>query len=171
MEILHANFLWTQTLRDAPFPGPLLTLIELDKGQMTTARPKILCLGSDVLLNRTRLLVLQRCFAVTLASNATQAVTLLSEQQFDLVLLCYSLGDDNCRAIIEMLRAQPMRTPILALAYVQKRFDLTKPDEEFFSAGPVDLVQKVAAMTGIPLEAVADCTATNTAITGRETIN
>jgi CheY-like chemotaxis protein len=135
------------------------------------AKPEILCVGHDVLLNRTRLLVLQRCFAVTLAATATEAVSLLSAQPFDLVLLCYSLREDNGRALIEMLRAQPIRTKILALAHIERRFGLTPPDEEFFSAGPVDLVQKVAAMTGIPQEAVADCAAPGAAMTKRETIN
>ncbi|MGC2618186.1 MAG: hypothetical protein WA414_04040 [Acidobacteriaceae bacterium] len=136
-----------------------------------TAKPEILCFGSDLLLNRTRLLVLQRCFSVTLARTSAQAVSLLSAQRFDLMLLCYSLRDDDCRALIAMIQAQPAPTRILALAHEHKRFDLALPDEEFFSAGPVDLVQKVAAMTGIPPEGVADCVAHGTGMTERETIH
>lgn len=136
-----------------------------------TAKPEILCIGSDLLLNRTRLLVLQRCFSVTLATTATQAVSLLPVRRFDLVLLCYSLRDDEGRTLLAMIHAQPVRTRILALAHVQKRFDLMPPDEEFFSSGPVDLVQKVAAMTGIPPEAVADCVAPGAGMAERATIN
>jgi hypothetical protein len=67
-----------------------------------------------------------------------------------------------------MMHAQPVRTKILALAHAQKRFSLMPPDEEFFSAGPEDLVQKIAEMTGIPTEEVADCA---TPMRGRVTIN
>jgi hypothetical protein len=54
---------------------------------------------------------------------------------------------------------------------LQKRFELKPPDEEFFSAGPADLVQKAAAMTGVAPEAVADCGGARAAMPVRQTIN
>lgn len=115
------------------------------------ARPEILCVGHDPVLNRTRRLILQRCFDVRLASQTPEAVALLQSSRFDLVLLCYSLTDQECEAIIEFVHSLPEKPKILALAQVRARLSLHSPDEEFLSPGPADLLRKTASMAGVPV--------------------
>jgi DNA-binding response OmpR family regulator len=79
-------------------------------------KPKILCVGRDPSLNRTRQLVLERQFEVRVAQSVTEAFALLSGQRFDLVLLCYSLSDEECRSAADFVHGLPSPIRILALA-------------------------------------------------------
>lgn len=118
---------------------------------------KLLCMGHDPVLNRTRRLILQRCFDVRAASQMPEAVALLTESRFDLVLLCYSLSEDECRAVVEFVHGQGGKTKILALAQGRRRLGLNPPDEEFCSGGPVELLRKTAEMAGIATTDWSDC--------------
>ena len=120
------------------------------------AKPKVLCLGYDPVLNRTRRLILQRSFDVTLAKSLPEAVPLLWERRFDLVLLCHSLTDGDCRAVLALMDTLPHRPKVLALTSGRDRSSLAPPDEEFAPAGPAELLQKAAAMTGIALTLIGD---------------
>lgn len=117
-----------------------------------TGKPQVLCLGHDPILNRTRRLILQRYFEVTLADRLQEAVSQLSIEHFDLVLLCYSLTDDECRAVIDFIHKLPEPPRILALAQARQRLRLAPQDEEFLLAGPEQLLSKATSMAGIPIE-------------------
>lgn len=121
------------------------------------AKPEILCLGHDIVLNRTRRMILQKCCSVTIAGDASEAVALLAARHFDLLLLCYSLTDDECSAIVAAVATLPRKTKILALAPGSTRLDLAPPHLEFVSDGPSELLRKVAAMTDVPLARLEDC--------------
>lgn len=113
-------------------------------------KPEMLCVGLDPLLNGTRRLVLERCFTVDLADSVQDAFELLKTRPFDLVLLCYSLPDDECRAAVEFIRhvrgGRASRPRILALVEGRQRLKLTGSDEEFVPSGPAELLAKAAAM-------------------------
>lgn len=120
----------------------------------STAKPAILCLGSDVVLNRTRRLIFEPWFEVTVAEELSAAAALLSERRFTLVLLCYSLGEDECRAMVELVHRVSSETKILALAEGRERLELRAQDEIHLSSGPAELLSKAASMAGVPVEPV-----------------
>lgn len=112
-------------------------------------KPEMLCVGLDPLLNRTRRLVLEKCFEVELAENLPQAFALLEAKRFDLVLLCYSLTDEDCRAAVQFIHRLPARPRILALAQGRERLLLKDNDEEFVMSGPAALLEKAASMANL----------------------
>jgi hypothetical protein len=123
-------------------------------------KPEMLCVGHDPVLNRTRRLVLERCFAVTLAESVNQAMSLLTARRFALMLLCYSLADEECSALVEFVHGRAAATKILALGQGRDRLlGFREADEEFQPRGPEELVMKAAAMAGIGPEEAEDCVA------------
>jgi hypothetical protein len=123
-----------------------------------SGKPEMLRVGYDAVLNRTRRLILRRCFEVDLAQSVAEAKLLLSGRQFVLVLLCYSLTDEECCAMVEFVHGLPSAPKILALG--QERdwiLSLGARDEEFQPRGPAELVMKAAAMAGMALEEAKDC--------------
>jgi len=113
------------------------------------AKPNLLCVSRDAVLNRTRRLILERCFEVKLAHTEAEAVALLSGQSFDLVLLCYSLSDGECRGIVEMVHSLPTPMRILLLAEGRDRVLLGPRDEVFAAGGPAELLRQAASMAGV----------------------
>lgn len=113
------------------------------------SKPFLLCVGRDLSLNRTRHLVLQRVFEVTLAGSAPEATEKLAQHRFDLVLLCYSLDLHEIGVLLDAARKAHPRPRILALAQIAERLHLERPDEEFLAAGPAELLEKAAAMVGL----------------------
>lgn len=126
-------------------------------------KSRLLCMGHDPLLNRTRKLIFEKCFDVTLASALEEAVSLLAEQRFDLVLLCYSLTDEECRWAVECIHGFPHPPRILVLTQGGDRLLLGPHDERFASTGPADLLQKAASMAGIASGDGVRCPPTKTA--------
>ena len=120
-------------------------------------KSKLLCMGHDPVLNRTRRMILEKCFDVTLAHAVPEAVALLSRHRFDLVLLCYSLADEECRRMVEFIHSLPSPAKILALAEGRERLLLSAQDEEFVSGGPAELLQKAVTMAGIPPSEAEKC--------------
>lgn len=118
---------------------------------MTDAGPTILCIGHDPLLNRTRRLILQQRFDVKLACTVAEATALLASERCDLVLLCYSLTEEECEAMVEFIHKLPAKTRILALAHGRRENLLLGPqDEEFVSGGPAELLSKASSIAGLP---------------------
>jgi hypothetical protein len=124
-----------------------------------SGKPELLCVGRDTMLNRTRRLILGRCFEVKVAYTQAEAIALLMGQRFDLVLLCYSLSEEECRALIEAVHGQSSPPKILLLAEGDCRPLLGPRDEEFTSGGPADLLRKAAAMAGIASDTAENCVA------------
>lgn len=113
-------------------------------------QPEILCVGHDPLLNRTRRLILQRRFTVNLASSVAEATAVLASQACDLVLLCYSMSDQECAAMVEYIHSLPVQTRILVLAEGRRDGLLLRPgDEEFVLGGPAELLGKAVSMVGL----------------------
>src|SRR5579875_1575247 len=113
------------------------------------SRPSLLCVGNDPALLRTRRLVRQSKFGVTLASGKAEALGLLADHSFDLVLLCYSLQRREAEALVEAVHHASSATRVLALTHGYERLGLTEPDEEFWAPGPAELVRKAADMIGL----------------------
>jgi CheY-like chemotaxis protein len=103
-------------------------------------------------LNRTRRLILEQHFDVTVVEALPEAVPLVTERRFALVLLCYSLGEDDCRTVVELVRDVSPETKILALAEGRERLELRAQDEVYLFLGPAELLTKTASMVGVRLE-------------------
>ncbi|HUB20252.1 MAG TPA: hypothetical protein VL990_16545 [Acidobacteriaceae bacterium] len=111
-------------------------------------KPQVLCVGRDVVLNRTRRLILEKSFEVKVAQNVGEALALLSGQRFDLALLCHSLSESESREVVEFVHRLPSPIRILALSEGRDSLLLGPQDDECVSAGPADLLKKVMAMAG-----------------------
>jgi CheY-like chemotaxis protein len=116
-----------------------------------STKPLLLLVGHDSVLNRTRSLILQNVFTVRVAQHLSEAVSLMSGQRFDLVLLCYSLSEPDAQAVVTLVHELSAGTRILALAQVHERLRLLVPDEEFLLGAPEELLRKAASMIGIQL--------------------
>lgn len=117
-----------------------------------SGKPEILCVGHDAMLNGTRRMILRRRFEVKIASGVPEAISLLLEQRFALVLLCYSLRDEEYQAMVEFVHSLPGKTKILALAEARERLIPGPDDHELLSGGPAELLGKVASIVGLALD-------------------
>jgi CheY-like chemotaxis protein len=113
-----------------------------------STQKRILVVSQDLMALQTRKLMLGAYFEVTAAGRALEAKMLLAEREFDLIVLCYTLSEDDCRKIIDA--SEPVRPHIKILfltapGYSEKNFAHPHlPSEE----GPFALVRKAAEMLG-----------------------
>lgn len=117
-----------------------------------TGKARILCCGHDPVLNRTRRLIFEKDFDVSVAQNIPEAETLLANRHFALLLLCYSLTDDECRILASLRDQHGPETRILALLHEPEGMALKALDAIFLSGGPAELRKKAAATAGITIE-------------------
>ena len=59
--------------------------------------PRVLVVSRDVPLLRTRDLMQGTFFSVLTAGTVAEARNLIEEEQFDLLVLCHSLTEQECR--------------------------------------------------------------------------
>jgi DNA-binding NtrC family response regulator len=115
------------------------------------SRPKrILLVSRDLMVLQTRKLMLGAYFDVSAAGRVLEANTLLGEQHFDLIVLCYTLSQDDCRPIVELAQQHCPRAKILVLTaagYPARQVDIHR---YFLAAedGPFTLVKKYAELLG-----------------------
>jgi hypothetical protein len=126
-----------------------------------SARPEVLCFGADPVLNRTRRLILQPTFEVCVASTLAEAASWLQERRFQVILLCQTLSLDDARSALELVHTLHPEARILALEEGHPRLFLRAPHQEVRLEGPVDLLRKVAVMTGVRLPEPAPPPAAN----------
>jgi len=109
---------------------------------------KILVVSQDLMALQTRKLMLGAYFDVTAAGRAPEAKSILASHEFDLIVLCYTLSEVDCRQIIDASHAASPSAKILLLTasgYAEKHLAHSKlPSEE----GPFVLVRKAAEMLG-----------------------
>jgi DNA-binding response OmpR family regulator len=114
-------------------------------------RPKrILLVSRDVMVLQTRKLMLGAYFDVNAAGRVVEAKALLGEQNFDLVVLCYTLSQDDCQRIIDSTQQHCPHAKILMLTaagYAPKQVEMHR---YFLGAedGPFTLVKKSAELLG-----------------------
>jgi DNA-binding NarL/FixJ family response regulator len=115
------------------------------------SRPKrILLVSMDLMVLQTRKLMLGAYFDVQAAGRVPEARSLLGEQNFDLVILCYTLSQDDCQRIVESAQQHCPRAKILMLTaagHVAKQMDIPR----YFlaaEAGPFVLVKRSAELLG-----------------------
>ena len=115
------------------------------------SRPKrILLVSRDLVVLQTRKLMLGAYFDVNAAGRVVEAETLLGEHNFDLIVLCYTLSQDDCNRIMESAQHRRSEAKILVLTaagYASRQVDIHR---YFLAAedGPFTLVKKSAELLG-----------------------
>lgn len=114
------------------------------------AQKRILLVSRDLMVLQTRKLMLGAYFDVSAAGRVLEAKTLLAEQPFDLIVLCYTLTDDDCQKILDATRLHCPDAKILMLTVTGYAASHAAADSYFLPAeqGPFILVKKSAELLG-----------------------
>ncbi len=119
--------------------------------------PHVLVISRDAMLLQTRQLILGAFFEVHVAGRVREAEALMSRYSFDLIVLCYTLCEPECRAVMDLVTDRKRRPKILVLN------PMGSPPEEpvaglamMMEAGPYNLLKKSAEMLGIDIKAKAN---------------
>jgi len=115
--------------------------------------PHVLIVSRDQMLLQSRALILGAYFQVEAAGRVPEAESAMAKTSFDLVVLCYSLPDNEYLKMIDLCRRQVPQPRILvsndaAGAYRRVRGD----GESTFDGGPYELLKKSAELIGFPLK-------------------
>ena len=115
--------------------------------------PHVLVVSRDVMLLQTRQLILGAFFEVHVAGRIREAEELMSRYSFDLIVLCYTLCESECRAVMDLAAERKRRPKVLVLR------PMGSPPEEpvtwpamMMEAGPYYLLKKSAEMLGIDIK-------------------
>jgi len=113
----------------------------------------ILVVSRDHMLLQTRALILGAYFQVEAAGWVPEAEAAMGKQPFDLIVLCYSLSDDEYRKMAELCRSQNPPPKVLTLNATNNGRPRDGGDGEFaVEQGPYELLKKTAELVGFPLK-------------------
>ncbi len=116
---------------------------------------QVLIVGHDEMLLRTRQLILGTYFQVETAGRVSHAAGLLADRRFDLLVLCYSLTDEECRQVVQVALSHPPQPKILEMSMLGRPCAAVGIHEELNSEdGPYALLQKAADMIGFELRSI-----------------
>lgn len=111
---------------------------------------RVLLVSRDLMVLQTRKLMLGAYFDVSAAGRTVEARKLLSEQRFDLIVLCYTLTDDDRQRIFEAVRQNSPEAKLLTLTVTG--YPAKRPDKDSYclpaELGPFLLVKKSAELLG-----------------------
>jgi DNA-binding response OmpR family regulator len=120
---------------------------------------QLLIVSRDEMLLQTRALLLGAYFQVQSAGLFAEAELAMSRSAFDLVILCYSIPDDEYRKLIELCERQKPRPRILTLNASTNGHHRTAGDGDFaVESGPYELLKKTADMLGFQMKATGRAT-------------
>ena len=111
---------------------------------------RILLVSRDLLVLQTRKLMLGAYFEVCAAGRVLEAKTFLAGRKFDLIVLCYTLTDDDCQMILNAARPHSPDARTLMLTVPGYSAAHLPVDSCFLPAeqGPFILVKKSAELLG-----------------------
>ncbi|HEY1987076.1 MAG TPA: hypothetical protein VGG85_16800 [Terracidiphilus sp.] len=113
-----------------------------------SCQKRILVVSQDMMVLQTRKLMLGAYFEVSAAGRVLEAKRLLDERDFDLIILCYTLSDDDCETIMDLAQNVCPRARFLLLTATgqdDREFDHPQLSAE---EGPFLLVRRSAEMLG-----------------------
>lgn len=116
--------------------------------------PHILVVSRDAMLLQTRQLILGAFFRTQGAGRIRDAESLISTHSFDLIILCYTLSEAECRRVIELAAEQKRRPRILVLTPVgtpSSKFE--SGDSTMSEAGTYYLLKRSAELLGVDIRA------------------
>lgn len=111
---------------------------------------RILLVSRDLMVLQTRKLMLGAYFDVSAAGRVLEAKILLADRPFDLIVLCYTLTDDDCQKIFDASRSHCPDAKILMLTLTGAAASHFAMDSYLLPAeqGPFVLVKKSAELLG-----------------------
>jgi DNA-binding NtrC family response regulator len=113
----------------------------------------VLVVSRDQMLLQTRTLILGAYFQVEPAGRISEAEAAMARTAFDLVILCYSLPDDEFQKLIQLCKLQDPAPKILILLAPGSGRQRSGGDGEFtLEHSPYELLKKTAEMVGFPLK-------------------
>lgn len=117
---------------------------------------QILVVSRDRMLLQTRKLILGTYFEVESAGRMSEAGSILSKHDFDLIVLCDTLTNDERRQIAEMVRDQKPTPTLLSLLGPGLHGDRPAVGRELTcSEGPLQLLKECANVLGFDLHATS----------------
>jgi DNA-binding NtrC family response regulator len=113
----------------------------------------VLVVSRDQMLLQTRALILGTYFQVEAAGRVPEAEEAMRKQAFDLVVLCYSLSDDEYRKMLDLCLSQDAPPRVLTLHAGNNGRPRDGGDGEYaVEQGPYQLLKKTAEMVGFALK-------------------
>jgi len=111
---------------------------------------RVLLVSRDLTVLQTRKLMLGAYFDVRAAGRVVEATILLGEQPFDLIVLCYTLTEDDCRKVLTAAQLRCPGAKILSLTLTGYAASRSARQSYCLSAeeGPFILVKKSAELLG-----------------------
>lgn len=120
---------------------------------------RVLVVSRDDMLLRSREMILGAFFAVRGAGRFIEASTLLTNNRFDLIVLCHSLTPDECERLAALARDRAPRCQVLAMGATSRGIVKPWADKQLgVDAGPYGLLKKCAEMLGFALKSKARAT-------------
>ena len=111
---------------------------------------RILLISRDGMVLQTRKLMLGAYFEVSAAGRVVEAEKFLAEHPFDLIVLCYTLTDDDLQKISEAVRRYSPDAKFITLTVTGS--PARRPDKDSCclpaEQGPFFLVKKSAELLG-----------------------
>jgi hypothetical protein len=122
--------------------------------------PLVLVVSRDAMLLQTRQLILGAFFQVQGAGRIQEAEELISNRPYDLIILCYTLTQEECRRVIHFAAGQKRRAKVLMLTPAGISPPEPDPGDVMMTeAGPYYLLKKSAEMLGVDIRAKANLVA------------
>ena len=113
---------------------------------------QILVVSRDRMLLQTRQLILGTYFEVQTAGRISEAGSILSKHDFDLIVLCDTLSDPERQQVAEMVRDQRPKPTVLSLLGPGTRdHDPAIGRKLACNGGPLQLLKECADVLGIDL--------------------
>src|SRR3954451_3910524 len=111
---------------------------------------RILLVSRDMMVLQTRKLMLGAYFDVRAAGRVLEAKILMAEQPFDLMVVCYTLTEEDCQKLFEAARTHNPDVKVLMLTVTGHAANglVTKPYYLATEQGPFFLVKKSAELLG-----------------------
>ncbi len=111
---------------------------------------RILLVSRDLMVLQTRKLMLGAYFDVSAAGRVLEAKILLANRPFDLIVLCYTLTDDDCQKVRDAALLRCPEAKILMLTVPGYGTAQQANDSYLLPAeqGPFILVKKAAELLG-----------------------
>lgn len=113
---------------------------------------QILVVSRDRTLLQTRKLILGTYFEVESAGRMSEAGSILSKQDFDLIVLCDTLSNEERKQIAEMVQNQHPKPTLLSLLGPGNKGDKPVVGRELACiGGPLQLLKECANVLGFDL--------------------
>jgi hypothetical protein len=98
-------------------------------------------------------LILGTFFQVEAAGRIQEAAARIASRDFELIVLCFTLSDDECRQVADMVKHQDPRPIMLMLHTVGDGPHRAEAGQHFvLEGGPFALLKKVAELLGVDLK-------------------